>query len=100
MGEFYAGFDGLNELSEMFDNMQKQANSFEGTLNIDVEKIRENLEKFNIEFETNFSLSTTNEEYQEYFNNEYISFMQEHLTDNFNYKEHFNDVYLGYAYID
>ena len=100
MAKFDSNLNSLDELTEMFDNMQKQVNSFKGTLNIDINKIKENLDSFNHDFDTNFSLGTSNEEYQEYFNDEYISFMQEHLTDNVDYKQHFNDVYLGYAHID
>lgn len=100
LAKFEPDFEALNDLSKMFDIMQEQANSFEGTLIIDTDNIKENLENFNTKFETNFSLTTTNEEYQEYFNNEYTNFIQEHLTEKFDYKKHFNDVYLGYAHID
>lgn len=100
MSKFDANIDNLNDLIEMFDNMQNQASSIEGTLTINVLNIKNNLERFNREFETNFSLDTTEDEYQEYFSNEYTSFIQEHLTDNVDCKEHFNSVYLEYAHID
>lgn len=100
MSKLNVNFDDLNELSKMFENMQNQANSFDCNIVIYVDNIKKNLNHFNKEFETNFSLNTTDEEYQEYFNDKYISFMQEHLIDNFNYKNHFNDVYVGYAHID
>ena len=100
MSKLNVNFDGLNELSKMFENMQNQANSFDCNITIYVDNIKKNLDHFNKEFETNFSLNTTDEEYQDYFNDKYISFMQEHLIDDFNYKNHFNDVYVGYAHID
>lgn len=100
MAKFDSNLNSLDELTEMFNNIQNQVDSFEGTLTIDIDNIRENLDSFNSEFDTNFSLNTLVEEYQEYFKDEYISFMQEHLTDIFDYKQHFNDVYLGYAHFD
>lgn len=91
---------GFNDLSNMLDNVLKQANSFDGKLIISIENIRNNLDTFNKEFDTNFSDNTSEEDYRKYFQEEYINLMQEHLTDNIDYKAHFNDVFVNYAHIE
>lgn len=100
MAKLNNSLDGLNDLIEMFDNMQNKASSIEGTLTINTINIKNNLERFNREFETNFSLDTTDDELQEYFSDEYTSLIQEHLVDNIDCKYCFNDIYLDYAHIE
>lgn len=92
--------DGLEELMGTLDNVLNQANSFEGKLVIDIKKIKKNIDSFNADFDTNFTIDSSEEDFQEYFQDEYVSLMQEHLTDNVDYKEHFNFVFLDYAHID
>lgn len=100
MATFDTNIEGLNELSKMFDNAIKQANSFEGKLIINIENIKNNINSFNNDFDTSFNSNTSKEELQEYFQNEYISLMQEHLTDTVDYKAHFNNIYINYAHIE
>lgn len=59
LARFDANLNSLDELTEMFDNMQKKVNSFECTLNIDIDKIKEDLDSFNHDFDTKFSLNTS-----------------------------------------
>lgn len=100
MASFNPNIEGLNELSDMFDNILNQANSFEGELVINIENIKNNIDSFNDNFDTSFSKNTSEDELQKYFQEEYISLMQEHLTDNVNYKAHFNNIYTNYAHIE
>lgn len=95
-----SNLSGFDDLIGNLNNVLNQANKFDGKLNINIENLMANLDNFNADFGTNFTKDTSIETLQEYFQDEYISFMQEHLTDNIDYKEHFNDVYLGYAHID
>lgn len=95
-----SNLSGFDDLINNLNNVLSQANKFDGKLNINIEHLMNNLDNFNADFDTNFTKDTPIETLQEYFQDEYISFMQEHLTDNINYKEHFNDVYLEYAHID
>lgn len=91
---------GFDDLINSLNNVLNQAENFEGKLVVNVENLMNNLDTFNADFDTNFTKDTSLEELQEYFQDEYISLMQEHLTDNIDYKEHFNDIYLNYAHID
>lgn len=95
-----SNLSGLEGLMNNLNNVLNQANKFDGKLNINVENIMANLNNFNADFDTNFTKDTSIETLQEYFQEEYVSFMQEHLTDNVDYKAHFNDVYINYAHID
>lgn len=98
--KYMSNLSGFDDLINNLNNVLSQANKFDGKLNINIEHLMNNLDNFNADFDTNFTKDTPIETLQEYFQDEYISFMQEHLTDNINYKEHFNDVYLEYAHID
>lgn len=91
---------GLEDLMSSLDNVLNQANNFEGELTINLDNLVNNIDNFNHDFDTSFSKDTTIEEFQEYFRDEYVSLMQDHLTDNFDYKAHFNDIYLNYAHIE
>lgn len=91
---------GFDNLMNSLNNVLNQAENFEGKLTVNVENLMNNLDTFNANFDTSFTKDTSLEELQNYFQDEYVSLMQEHLTDNINYKEHFNFVYLDYAHID
>lgn len=91
---------GFDDLMNSLNNVLNQVEGFEGNLTINVENIMSNLDSFNNDFNTNFNKDTSSEELQKYFQDEYISLMQEHLTDDIDYKEHFNDIYLNYAHIE
>ncbi len=99
MATFSPNIDGLNELSAMFDNMLNQSNSFEGELIINIENIKDNIDSFNNDFDTCFNENTSKDEIQEYFQEEYISLIQEHLTDTVDCKTYFNNIYTNYAHI-
>lgn len=95
-----SNLSGFDDLMDSLNNVFNQAENSEGKLIVNIENLMNNLDTFNADFDTNFTKDTSLEELQEYFQNEYVSLMQEHLTDNIDYKEHFNDVYLNYAHID
>lgn len=100
MSNFKIKVKGLDKLSKSLKNMEKQANSFNGTLKIDVDNIKNNISSFNSNFGTDFTTETSNEDFQQYFNDKYVELMSKHITDTFNYKAHFNKTYLDYAHID
>lgn len=95
-----SNLSGFDDLIHSLNNVFNQAENFEGKLIVNIENVMSNLDTFNADFDTNFTKDTSLEKLQEYFQNEYISLMQEHLTDNIDYKEHFNNIYLNYAHID
>ncbi len=91
---------GFNDLIDGLNNVLNQANNLDGKLFVNIENLVNNLDAFNSDFGTHFTKNTSIEDFQEYFQNEYIDFMQEHLTDSVDYKAHFNEVYLNYAHIE
>lgn len=95
-----SNLSGFDDLMNSLNNVLNQAENFKGKLTVNIENLMNNLDTFNADFDTNFTKDTSLEELQDYFQDEYVSLMQEHLTDNVNYKEHFNDIYLNYAHID
>lgn len=95
-----SNLSGFDDLINNINNVLNQAEKFDGKLTVNVENLINNLEDFNADFDTSFTKDTTIEELQEYFKEEYLSYMQEHLTDNIDYKAHFNEVYLNYAHIE
>lgn len=97
MGNNLSGFD---EIFTMFDNALNQSKSFEGKLTINIENLISNIDSFNSDFDTNFTVKTPIEDFQEYFQEEYTSLFQEHLTDGIDYKSHFNSIYENYAHIE
>lgn len=95
-----SNLSGFDDLVNSLNNVLNQANSLNGKLVINLDNLVNNIDNFNSDFDTNFTKDTSVEEFQEYFQDEYISLMQEHLTDNVDYKAHFNDIYLDYAHIE
>lgn len=95
-----SNLSGFDDLINSLNNTLNQAKKFEGKLTVSIENIINNLDTFNAENNTDFTKDTSLEELQEFFQDEYVSLMQEHLTDGIDYKEHFNDIYLNYAHID
>lgn len=95
-----SNISGFEDLMNNLDNVLNQAESFEGKLIVNVENLMNHLDSFNSDFGTKFTKDTSLEELQEYFQDQYVSLMQEHFIDNVDYKQHFNDIYLNYAHIE
>lgn len=100
MASFDFDIEGLKELSNVFDNMQNQINSFDGEISINKDYLLENVVSFNNSFSTLFNANSSDEEIMDYFKEQYSNIFQEHISDNVNYKDEFNAKYLGFAHID
>ena len=94
------GIEGLNELQNTLNNLQNQAGSVDCELHIDTNSIIKNVNSFNETFSTNFSESTSQDEFSDYFKEEYMSLFTKHLLDNVDFKNEFNNKFTGYAHID
>lgn len=74
-------------------------NNFNGKLYINIDNLLDNIERFNAEYEVHFSSSTTIEEVQDFFKNEYISLYNESMPNQFTASERFNDLFMPFAYM-
>ena len=95
-----SNLSGFDDIMNSLNNVLNQVDNFDGKLTVYIENLVNNIDSFNSDFDTHFTKNTSIDDFQEYFRDEYISFMQEHLTDEFDYKTHFNETYSNYARIE
>lgn len=98
----FSGFDDFtNQLDELSDIVETNASNTEGQLSVETDFILENLNEFNIAFDSSFSTETSDEEYLEYFGNAYQIIVSEGIFEkDYDPKQIFNAKYKPYAKIN
>ncbi len=100
MSKFGLKISGFDKLSKQLENMKNNISNFDANLSIEKDNILNNINSFNHTFNTNFDVSTSDDEFINYFNNQYTALVQKHITDKVDCKNKFNTKFNGFAHLD